>query len=86
MNARIGNVIAYYLLELSTQRLSRTICSMDTGHHLTAQLIVVGVIWIFAFGVINVMLKVLDRFIPIMMTKDEKRRRHPILGDRILVR
>ena len=40
---------------------------------LTAQLIAVVVVWIFAFSVTFVMLKVLSRFIPIRMTKDEER-------------
>jgi Amt family ammonium transporter len=40
---------------------------------LTAQLIAVVVIWIFAFGITYVMLKVLSRFTPIRMTKEEER-------------
>ncbi|HEY3420911.1 MAG TPA: ammonium transporter [Methanomassiliicoccales archaeon] len=40
---------------------------------LTAQLIAVVVIWIFAFGITFVMLKVLSRFTPIRMTKEEER-------------
>ncbi len=40
---------------------------------LTAQLIAVGVVWIFAFGVTFVMLKVLGRFTSIRMTKEEER-------------
>lgn len=40
---------------------------------LTAQLIAVVVVWIFAFGITYVMLKVLSRFTPIRMTKQEER-------------
>jgi ammonium transporter, Amt family len=40
---------------------------------LTAQLIAVVVVWIFAFGITYVMLKVLSRLTPIRMTKEEER-------------
>ena len=40
---------------------------------LTAQLIAVVVVWIFAFSITYVMLKVMSRFIPIRMTKEEER-------------
>jgi Amt family ammonium transporter len=40
---------------------------------LTAQLIAVVVVWIFAFGITYVLLKVLSRFTPIRMTKQEER-------------
>ena len=40
---------------------------------LTAQLIAVVVVWIFAFGITYVVLKVLSRLTPMRMTKEEER-------------
>jgi len=40
---------------------------------LVAQLVSVAVVWAFAFGVTYVILKVLSKFMPLRMTKDEER-------------